>query len=121
MAYTRPIVGKVTLKISGLPEDKTDVLEEFLTEAFQKEGTWDFSYGLESDNYPVVAIFTEVGTETVYPGCYYMPNGDPGYPDEYDDDLCIDDYLVDEYFNTFCTRNGLQDVEYLTDYETFNE
>ena len=109
------ITRKITLSIAGFPEEKTDNLEDFLDSKLFKAGEWDIEYGLNTDEYPIVCIFKETGTLTIYPGCYTLPNGDPGYPDEYEDNLEVDEDYVKEHFEQFLETNGLSDVEFVVE------
>lgn len=102
------ITRKITLTIAGFPEDKTDQLEDFLDSKFEP-GEWDLEYELNTNEYSITCIYTETGTLKMYPGCHTLPNGDPGYPDEYEDDLQVDEDMVEELFEEFLNTNGLQD------------
>lgn len=106
--YTIPIRSKITLDITGFPDEKTDALEDFFDNSFHA-GEWEFYYDLNGD---IKAVFTEDGTETVIEECLTLPNGDPGYPEEREHDLMVYPEIIEEYFEAFCRKNGLQDVEY---------
>jgi len=96
---------KRTVKIYlDADEDQKEKLFDFLVGIFKstcdldEEGTTQGSY---------VITISQIGVEKCYPGCYTLPNGDPGYPDEYEDNLDLYDSVVEEYLEKY--RNTLED------------
>lgn len=90
-------------------ESCVEELADYLIEAFT-DGEF------ETDKNTI--IYTEIGSVDYYPGCYTMPNGDPGYPDETEEhfEVCTDDLedAIDSWI-------GEKEVDYYIgepDYET---
>lgn len=111
MSYTRDIRRKITVEING-KEKQVEALHEALAGHFSCD--WDMEYELTTDEYPYTLIGIEDGVETVYPGCYTLSNGDPGYPDEYEDNLevCEDD--VEQFIDEFAKARSYEFEYYVS-------
>lgn len=98
---------KIIVTFTGFPEESEEDLEDFLDSDIFKAGEWEIVYGDELE-----CTFTETGTLTVYPGRMYMDNGDPGYPDEYEDNLEVDEDYVRDEVQKFLDSKELEDVTF---------
>jgi len=105
--YTHTIKRIITINING-DEEHVQKLTDYLTESFKdcevdKEEGRDYSFSIE---------ISETGTEKCWPGCYTLPNGDPGYPDEYEDDLEIFDSIVADEVEKFTSIHPDMEFDY---------
>lgn len=116
MSYTHPIKRTITVDING-EESKVEALYEALHAMFGSPTcTWEMEYQLNTNNYLYTIIGEETGTETVYPGCYTLSNGDPGYPTEYEDDLALYADTVEEFISEFADSHNTE-FDYYVDSE----
>ena len=99
---------KQTIRIT-VDESCVEALADFLEESFE-----DGEFTTEKGE----IIYTEIGTVDVYPGCYTMPNGDPGYPDETEEHFEV---WVDDLERAIDAWIGEEEVDYYIgepEYET---
>lgn len=78
-------------------EELVNSLCERLSDEFS-EGDWDYQF---EKNGKLSIICKEGGFGKVYPGCRTLPNGDPGYPDDYEFEFEIYDGSVEEEIEKF--------------------
>lgn len=106
MSYERDIRRKISINITG-KEEQIEKLHEALVGEF---GSCECELEKKTSEDPCECEITlvETGTETVYPGCMYMNNGDPGYPDEYEDTLELYDGAVEEFIAEYMDDNDVE-------------
>lgn len=120
MSYTREIIRKVTVDING-KEKQVEALYEALCSMFgSKTCEWDMEYNLTTDDYAYTIKAKETGVETVYPGCYTLSNGDPGYPDEYADDLGLYEESVTDFIDEFAESRNYEFEYFVNSVDDYN-
>ena len=112
--HKRDIKRKVVVEINGEEKYVEKLFDSLCGMLNSPTCELDKEYGLTTDEYPYKFIIVETGVETVYPGCYTLPNGDPGYPDEYDDNLAICDDTIEEYISEFMEANNCEFEYYVS-------
>lgn len=83
--YEHEIRRTVTVELSDIEGEELDKLLEYLSAKLPKDCDCDLSRSTEDGSATLEIV--ESGTEQVWPGVRTFSNGDPGYPDEYEDDL----------------------------------
>ena len=95
----------ITVKIKAEEEQYVTELVDKLETEFPA-ADWDYNYIVvngELDHYEITGVETAIGS--FYPGVLTLPNGDPGYPDEFDVEFECYEGDVEDLIEHFVLRD----------------